>query len=446
MDDILPSGTVAWKDVRVFLNLYCYPFNVLITGIDYRNLNYGASMHFATIGSNNGHDGLDGRSFLHNPEVINDFAFRAVHVQTIIGKQIVEAYYNRPHHKSYYLGCSTAGRQGTLAALKYADDFDSIVAGAPATDWNHLVGVGGMLARYVGAPNAATSKSFITPALWDNIAAEILQQCDELDGVKDGIITEPDACDFLPEALLCDPHQENSDDCLSPAQVRALRKIYGPLYGTTGELLFPRYDPGTEADGNALLFMSGDVSMYTKGWYKYAIFNDSNYDFSNFSVQDIEFANRINPGGISTFDGDFSRFRDRGGKFLTYHGRRDELIPSGNSKRLYNLISKTLEMPSLDTFYRLFLVPGMNHCHRGPGAGNFGQLGVSTNMKNVSTHNVLLAMVDWVEGAVAPDYLVGTGDDGRERVHCLYPQKSVWDGHSFVCRTDEFSFQVVGKS
>lgn len=213
--------------------------------IDYLNLDYGASLHFATVGSDNGHDGNNGQPFLE-PEVINDFAFRAIHVEAVIGKQIVKAYYKRSHHKSYYLGCSTGGRQGTQAALRFPDDFDGIVAGSPATDWNHLMGWSTMLGRFVGAPNSATSPSFIPVALWNVVAEEIMRRCDGLDGVEDGIITEPDDCEFHPSVLLRSATQ-NTTNCLSAAQVAALEKIYRPLIGEGGKLLYPRYDPGTSA-------------------------------------------------------------------------------------------------------------------------------------------------------------------------------------------------------
>jgi feruloyl esterase len=100
---------------------------------------------------------------------------------------------------------------------------------------------------------------------------------------------------------------------------------------------------------------------------------------------------------------------------------------------MYNLISRTLEMPSLDAFYRLFLVPGMDHCSGGPGASQFGQVG-GTNAVNASSHNILLALVDWVEGGAAPDTVVGTAQDGSPRKHCRYPFRSIWGGAGFVCR------------
>ncbi|KAJ7062995.1 tannase and feruloyl esterase [Mycena belliarum] len=372
--------------------------------IAYRDLEYGSALHFATVASNNGHDGGTGIHFLNNPEVLNDFAYRSIHVEAVIGKQIVAKYYGQPPSKSYYVGCSTGGRQGTQTALKYPEDFDGILAGAPATDFNHLLHWTGMLARHVGGLNGPP---IISPEMWKAIAQEVLNQCDGLDGVRDGIITEPDACDFRPEALMCTA--EENGKCLTRPQVEALRKIYSPIY-SAGELIYPRFDPG--ADG---AFIGGPTLQFTKDWLQYA-----------------EMADAVNPGGIATFDGDLSAFRDRGGKFLTYHGRVDPAIASGNAKRVYNLVARTLGPASLDAFYRLFLVPGMDHCVGGPGAASFGQLG-GTNAVNASTHNILLALVDWVEGGVAPDTVTGTAPDGATRVHCRYPQRSVWDGAAYAC-------------
>ncbi|KAJ7152596.1 tannase and feruloyl esterase [Mycena crocata] len=391
-------------------------------------LDYGSSLHFAAVGSNNGHDGWGGLPFLGHPEVINDFAFRSIHVEAVIGKQIVEAYYGKPHNKAYYLGCSTGGRQGTQEALRFPNDFDGILAGAPATDWNHLIYRAGMLARYIGAPTPASSPTYIPPELWKVVAEEILSQCDGIDGVLDGIITDPDACDFNPETLLC----RGDSACLTLPQVDALRKIYSPLY-RNGTLLYPRYDPGAEGGSGGVKMFNGEFPNLVEDWIKYAVLNVTEFDSSEYGLEHSILMDEINPGGISTFDGDLSAFRNRGGKFLTYHGRMDPTIASGNSKRMYDLVSRTLGMASLDDFYRLFLVPGMGHCGGGPGASNFGQLDHSTNAVNSSSHNILLALVDWVEGGLAPETITGTAADGSERVHCRYPKKNFWNGTFFAC-------------
>ncbi|KAF7344213.1 Carboxylic ester hydrolase [Mycena venus] len=399
--------------------------------VDYNNLDYGTSLHFAAVSSDNGHDG-SGAAFLHHPEIINDFAFRAVHVEAVIGKEIVRAYYGRPVAKSYYLGCSTGGRQGTQAALKFPEDFDGIVAGSPATDFNHAAVWQGMMSRYVGAPTSAVAPSpkFLPPALWSVVSAEILRQCDGLDGVLDGIITEPDECDFRPEAIQCTGG--NTTDCLTPTQVESVQNIFTPLFGVDGQLIYPRYSPGAEADPSQFLSFGGDIFSLTLDWGRFAILNDTTATLANLSVQDVPLWDSINPGGIATFNGDLSAFRNRGGKFLTYHGRRDPIISSTNSKRMYDLISHTLSLPSLDDFYRLFLIPGMGHCSGGLGAPSFGQAN-DFNVVNASSHNILLAMVDWVEGGVAPDTIIGSGANNAVRTHCRYPWRSVFNGTVFVC-------------
>ncbi|KAJ7616742.1 Tannase/feruloyl esterase [Mycena rosella] len=399
-------------------------------GIPYDELDNGSSLHFAVVASNSGHDGDTALPFLNNPEVLNDFSFRSVHIEAVIGKQIVQAYYGRPQDKAYFLGCSTGGRQGTKSALEYPEDFDGIIVGAPAIDFNHLVHWTGMLGRHLGAPDA-TSPAYIPLDSWSFIAQEVLRQCDGIDGVMDGIITEPDACDFRPETLLC--RETSSKACLTRPQVEALKKIYSPLYGTDGELVYPRYDPGAESSPAIPFAFSGNFSAYTEEWLKYVVLNVTQYDISNYGLEHGVLLDNVNGGGISTFDGDYSAFRDRGGKLLAYHGRADPIIASGISKRLYDLISRTLDTPSLDSFYRLFLVPGMDHCLGGPGASKFGQL-PGAQALNASSHNIILAMVDWVENGVSPNIITGTASDGTTRAHCRYPMRSVWNGSSFGCQ------------
>ncbi|KAJ7653197.1 tannase and feruloyl esterase [Mycena polygramma] len=406
--------------------------------VDYIGLDYGTSLHFASVGTDNGHDGGgggdpgDAHQFLNHPEVINDFSWRAVHVEAIIGKQIVQAYYGRAAARSYYMGCSTGGRQGTREALSFPEDFDGILAGAPATDFNHAVGWASMIGRYLGAPMTPSDASprWLTQDLWALVSAEILRQCDALDGVVDGIISEPDVCDFRPEALQC---TNQTTACLTPTQVKALRSVYSPLYGLQGELMYPRFTPGAEADPSSPTWFPGIFPMESN-WLRFVVLNDTTYDFSDFGLADIEAMDRNNAGGLNTFDGDLSAFRDRGGKFVSFHGRRDPLLSSTNSKRVYDLISLTLGLPTLDDFYRLFLIPGMGHCAGGIGASRFGQgFAVGQNAVNDSAHNILLALVDWVEKDVPPETIIGTAADGSVRTHCRYPQRSVLNGTVFVC-------------
>ncbi|KAI5122859.1 hypothetical protein M0805_003152 [Coniferiporia weirii] len=409
--------------------------------IDYNNLGYGSSLGFAAIGTNNGHDGDTGICFANNSEVLADFTSRSIHIEAVIGKHLVETYYGRPSHHAYYLGCSTGGRQGVYSAMHHPEDFDGILAGAPAVNFNHLVGWTAILTKYVGAPYGKASPSFIPQALWDVISKEVLRQCDALDGVVDGIVSEPDACEFRPEELMC-VVDGNKSDCLTITQVEALRNVFSPLYGLDGKLVFPRFDPGSAIAP----YFSGKPFPYADEWMKYVVHNDPNYKYSAIGLADIALADKLDPGQISTFSGNFSTFRARGGKLISFHGRSDEIIPSGNSKVLYNRVSRTLGLSaaSLDEFYRLFLVPGMAHCSGGPGAVRFGQSSNSVPMTPVEEQdegetvreadNILVALVNWVEHGHAPDTITGVSEDRRStRVHCRYPQKSVWTGRDYVC-------------
>lgn len=216
-----------------------------ILGFDLPNLDYGSTQHFATIASDNGvYDSIaSAAQFLNRPETTVDFSHRGAYETALVGKHLVEAYYSTLPSKSYYLGCSAGGRQGVRFALSYPEMFDGIVGGAPAVDFNHFWGVTGIWTTYVRDGTEAA----ISPKQWSAISEEILRQCDDLDGLVDGIIADPDQCDFRPETLLCLTGSDK-DRCLTTPQIDALHKIYSPTFGSNEQLLYPRFDPGAETD------------------------------------------------------------------------------------------------------------------------------------------------------------------------------------------------------
>ena len=225
------------------------------TGIDYGNLQYVSSMGFAAVASDNGHDGNSGKVFENNSEVLADFTSRAIHVEFLVNNALMETYFSRHARKSYYLGCSTGGRQGMYAAMHYPDDFDGIIAGAPATNMNHLLGWSAVLSKMGGAPDGETSPKSFSAKDWEAVHKEILRQCDSLDGLEDGIIAEPDACEFRPEELICRRGRKldgRMESCLSKIQVESLKEVYSPLFGSNGQFLFPRFDPGAETTPEAM--------------------------------------------------------------------------------------------------------------------------------------------------------------------------------------------------
>ena len=220
-------------------------------GVDYPNLDQGSYLHFATIGTNNGHNGSFNRPAFPMPaknQSITDFSHRSIHVASQVGKNITSIYYGSDPHHSYYNGCSAGGRQGISAAYHYPDDFDGVVAGAPGIDWNNLLGSSAIWASHV----AFGTCGYIPRNVWETVVApEVLQQCDALDGRVDGIIANPDVCRFSPTALLCteeDAKDPSKSKCLTQAQVDGLKEFYKPIYDFQGDLLFSRFDPGAEGD------------------------------------------------------------------------------------------------------------------------------------------------------------------------------------------------------
>jgi len=189
-------------------------------------------------------------------ESLTDFSHRAVHVSAVLGKQIASTYYGISPHHSYYSGCSAGGREGISVASRYPEDFDGIVVGAPAVNWNRLTGAAGIWATYV----AANTSNAISLPLWGTvITQEILKQCDGLDGRVDGIITDPTLCSWNPDTLLCGP-EDDETTCLTRDQVDGLRKLYRPILGTNGDLIFPKIDPTPP------FTMSGVMSIFTTVW------------------------------------------------------------------------------------------------------------------------------------------------------------------------------------
>ncbi|KAK5136184.1 hypothetical protein LTR08_004021 [Meristemomyces frigidus] len=397
--------------------------------IQYEDLAYTAGFGFATVGANNGHNGTSGEAFYQNSEIVADFAYRSLHTGVVVGKAITKAYYEQNYTKSYYLGCSTGGRQGMKSVQDFPDDFDGVLAGAPAVAFDNLSSWSG---HFLLVQGSNTSATWLDPAEWAMVHQDILLQCDGIDGVADGIIEDPDLCHYRPENLLCG--SGNSTHCLSAAKVRSVGLTFEPYYGTNGALIFPRMQPGSELIASGVYY-TGTPFQYSTDWFRYAILEDPTWDPTTQTSADADTAARKDPSGISTWKGDLSAFKNKGGKLLHYHGQADPVITSTNSPRYYNHIVRSMGLPSseLDAFYRFFRISGMGHCSGGVGAWQIGQNGASAvNATLDAQHNVLLRMIDWVENGEAPETLTGvkfvndTASLGVDfvRNHCKYPLRN----------------------
>ncbi|KAJ6544055.1 Tannase/feruloyl esterase [Mycena capillaripes] len=400
--------------------------------IQYTDLDYASSLGFATTGTDNGHSGQNGTLFLNNIEVVTDFAYRSLLSSAVVGKQITSDFYGQPHNKSYYLGCSTGGRQGWKMAQDFPDVFDGIVAGSPALAFDNLTSWSGIFFPIIA--NAGPD-GYPPPSTWAAIDAELLNQCDGIDGAIDGIIEDPSRCVFRPEALICAPG--NSSGCITGKQARTVRAIFDPLHGVNGSLVFPglQYGPGLVA----IIFeiYSSGQFLFTDNWFRFAVFNDPGLNTSFLTADEMAFAWSLNPGGVNTWSGDLSKFSDRGAKILHYHGQQDQIITSANSNRYYDHVSRTMGLPSssLDEFYRFFRISGMQHCVGGPGATFIGNVESAVASLDPD-ENVLTAMVRWIEEGVAPDTITGTAFVNQtqalgvdfKRAHCRYPLRNVFTG------------------
>jgi feruloyl esterase len=273
-------------------------------GLIYPDMQYAAHYGFATVGTNNGHFGDTGQFFYHNAEVLEDFAYRALHTGVVVGKEIVQQFYSQGIERSYYLGSSTGGRQGWMSVQRFPDDFDGVVAGCPAFNFINLINWGARFYPTTGTPDADT---FVSSAKWEIIHDEIMRQCDALDGAADGIIENPDLCQPIFETLLCSFSAPENTTCLTAAQATAVNTIFSPLSGINGSSLFPRMQPGSELAA-ATGYYAGVPFPYAQDWYRYVVYGDPSWDPGTWTIFDTAKANDQDPYGISTWDGDISAF------------------------------------------------------------------------------------------------------------------------------------------
>lgn len=402
--------------------------------IKYVDVAYGASFGFAAVGANNGHNGTRGTAFQGNPEVVEDFAWRSLYTETIVGKAVTKAYYGSKINHAYYLGCSTGGRQGWKMVQDFPDLFNGAVIGAPAVAFNNLTSWSG---HFLPITGTNTSDTWVPPSKWAIVHSDILKQCDGLDGAIDGIIEDPTLCYYKPITLQCPSNATDTSSCLTAPQVLTVQGVLSDYHGQNGALVFPRMQPGSELASRFIEY-NGQPFPYTEDWMRYAILNDPTWDAMTLDAETAAYAAAKDPFGIETWEGDLSEFKNRGGKVLHYHGEMDSIITSSNSPRYYDHVSNTMGLPpsELDSFYRFFRIGGMDHCSGGLGAWSIGQEAVDgvAQARQDAQHNVLRRLIEWVEkgDSYAPETVTGikyvndTASLGVDftRNHCRYPLRN----------------------
>lgn len=412
--------------------------------IGYQSLAGNLKRGFATAGSDAGHQakGEDASWAFHHPEKVKDFGWRAVHLTAERAKDIIKAYYTKPASKSYFDSCSDGGREALMEAQRFPQDYDGILAGAPANAWTHLISSGISVTQATIGNPAGYISSLKLPA----IERASLAACDASDGVKDGFLSDPAQCHFDPAVLLC--KGQDSLDCLTQPQVHSLEAFYGGGKDSQGKSLFPGYVMGDENGWGEWVLGNGPGSgsgiQYVQNYFRYMVTADPKW---NILAADVDTALgeavRKTAPDLDSTNPDLSGFRAHGGKLIMYHGWNDPAISPWNTITYYQSVQKTMGEAEASGFVRLYMVPGMEHCVGGPGPSAFGQLGIPTT--NGPKYGIFDALVDWVEKDTPADTVIATkyGADKKAvmtRPLCPYPQLAKYkgtgdtnDAANFVC-------------
>lgn len=377
------------------------------------NLNLG----FATAGTDTGHqaDGMDASWALGNPERQINFGHRGIHRMTEVARAIVKAYYGVAPRHAYFYGCSNGGREALMEAQRYPADYDGIVSCAPAMDITNIT-VAFIAKARLAFPNPNSRESVITDDALALLESKVLEACDAIDGVQDGLLSDPRSCRFDVAKLPACPGDRPASSCVTSAQRTAIAGIYAPVV-SGGKPIYPGQPFGVERGWHGWVAGPSPSMAWSFGtqFYKYFVFgrpdwDERTYDFSKWSIETREVASRVNADNP-----DLSAFKARGGKLILSHGWADPAINPLRTIEYYEQV--VARDPRAPAFVRLFLMPGVLH------VGGLGPDDVDWTA----------AIVDWVEHGRAPDSLVArkaaeNGQPASSGTLCPYPQRAIYDG------------------
>jgi len=340
-----------------------------------------------------------------NTEAIIDFGHRATHVATTVGKEIATRFYQRAPQHSYWQGCSTGGRQGLAEVQRYPGDYDGVIAGAPV--YTPLVYSNAMLR--VQAFHARPESNLL-PAHVPLIQKAVLAACDMKDGVADGILTDPRSCTWDPGVLAC--KGAASADCLTPAQVDTVRRVYSGVKTRNGKYAAMPLMRGGESDWVTRMIGTpqaprGVNAVLGAPFLSYLVKGDPSYDFMTFDPErDMATLESGLAAHVHQQNPNIAAFVGGGGKLLLWHGFNDP-GPSPLSTIEY-FEAVRAKVPASKDAVRLFLAPGVLHCGGGAGPDRF---------------DALTAMENWVEKGTAPAAMLATkANSPISRPLCPYPQ------------------------
>jgi feruloyl esterase len=410
---------------------------------------------YAVSATDTGHPGsaLDAGWAFGHPEKITDFGWRGIHETAAASKGIVEAYYGKAPAHAYFTGCSDGGREALMEAQRFPQDYDGIVAGAPANFWTSLLSNGLWTEQAISRP-----ESWLSPEKVAVVSKAVLAACHG----EGGYLEDPSRCHFDPSSLVCKAGQ--TDACLTDAEAVALRKVYSGAEDAAGRSIFPGFAPGGEADpGGWVLWVTGTepkrttgtlIYGFVTGYFRDMVFDKPNWRLDGQGVSD-DLAAAVSKTGeaVDSANPDLSAFRAAGGKLIQYHGWSDAAIPPQSSINYYQEVAAKMGgTAGMQSFYRLFMAPGMDHCGGGPGPDAVGGVFGMAPPARDPAHDVVAALARWVEDGAAPDQVIATkyreGDSAKgieaQRPWCPYPATAAYSGQgdrkeaaSYACATTE---------
>ena len=280
--------------------------------------------------------------------------------------------------------------------------------------------------------------SYIPAKKLKAIEAAALAACDTRDGVTDGVLDDPTKCGFDPAVLLCKGAE--TDECLTEKQIAALKKIYAGPRNAKGQQIIPGFTPGGETGQDGWTpWITGATPtaalqfFFSTQAFKHMVYNDPNWDYKTFQLErDGKLADEKLAPVLNATDPNLKAFSARGGKLILYHGWNDAALPPMNTVNYFQSVVVAMGQRQTNSFVRLFMAPGVQHCAGGPGPDNFGQM--VTSGQSDPQHDLTLAIERWVEQGVAPDQVIATKRAGanapaqRTRPLCPYPQVARYKG------------------
>lgn len=370
------------------------------------SLRGAVALGYAAGATDTGHEGgsgsfaLDASGRLNWQAIINN-AYLGIHEMTVVGKALAKAFYGKPARYAYFVGGSSGGRQGLMEAQRYPEDYDGIVSACPAINWCRLLPAD-LWPQIV----MLELKNFVPKAKLDAATKAAIEACDEFDGVKDGVIADPFQCAYDPKGLIGTKIGETT---FAEADAEVVRKIWEGPRARDGSFIW--YGLARGADLAALAGTTGSPLTgrpfgIPLDWMRFFLVQDPQWDWTSLTRERFEmlWKQSVEQYGaiFSTDDPDLTRFRDRGGKIILYHGLADQLIPADGTIEYYRRVVERMGgLKKTAEFARLFLAPGVDHGFRGPGPTPTGQME---------------AIVRWVEEGKAPDVLMGERRDANGKV------------------------------